>query len=120
MRVTTDCKFLDNMLESSMCLLKEKPANFEAYVAKLIQAFEGVGVPVSEYFQETVSLIKVFVRKGEVEMCEPYMRELSQMMVTRWKVSAVKVPPELLKEGEEANCRYKRREEGEGSCPVEG
>ena len=46
----------------------------------------------------------------KVEMCEPYMRELSQMMVTRWKVSAVGVPPELLKEGEEANRRYKRRE----------
>jgi hypothetical protein len=44
----TDCKFLDDMLEPSMYPLKEKPTNFEAYVAKLIQAFEGVGVPVSE------------------------------------------------------------------------
>ena len=69
-----------------------------------------------------MNLIKELARRTEFGSCEPHMRDLVQMSVTRLKVAAVDIPPDSLKRGKEVNRRFKQQgeREGEDSCAVEG
>jgi hypothetical protein len=118
----SDRDFIAHVAKVSLRQHKEEPKNFDIYIAAVVQSYEEAGVPVSEYLQDTVKLIKELSRQGESERCERHMENLSEMMVREWKVSAVEIPPRALKEGggaKEGGETKEREKAEEGEEPKE-
>jgi hypothetical protein len=57
-KLLSDRDFIAHVAKVSLRQLKEGPENFDIYIAAVIQSREEAGVPVGEYFQDTVKLIK--------------------------------------------------------------
>jgi hypothetical protein len=58
----SDRDFIAHVAKVSLRQLKEEPENFDIYIAAVIQSHEEAGVPVGEYLQDTVKLIKELSR----------------------------------------------------------
>jgi hypothetical protein len=104
----SDRDFIAHVAKVSLRQLKEEPENFDIYIAAVIQSHEEAGVPVGEYLQDIVKLIKELSRQGESERCEHYMESLSKVIDGGWGAAAVEIPPRALEEGGQAK-------EGEGT-----
>ena len=100
--VLSDCEFVWIVARVTLWQLKDNVHDFEDFLGSAVGSFDIAGVPVGDHFREAMDRLKNLANGGECTYSAAYAKDLSQMMVARWRLAAVVPNSDFLKRAREA------------------